>query len=156
MKAATIAELKKELNELPPKQVAELCLRITKYKKENKELLTYLLFEAHDEQQYIRNVQDEITAQFEEINTDTTYYAKKGIRKVLRMANKYIKYSGNKQTEAEVLIHYCKELKASGFRIHHYLDISKLYDRQLEKIRKAISSLHEDLQYDYLREMEEL
>jgi hypothetical protein len=156
MKAATIAELKKELNELPPKQLAELCLRLTKYKKENKELLTYLLFEAHDEQQYIRNVQDEITAQFEGLNTDTTYYAKKGIRKVLRMANKYIKYSGNKQTEAEVLIHYCKELKSSGFRIHHYLDISKLYDRQLEKIRKAISSLHEDLQYDYLREIEGL
>eukprot|EP01035_Chromulina_nebulosa_P010965 gene10965-14684_t len=68
-------------------------MKLTKYKKENKELLTYLLFEAHDEQQYIRNVQLEITTQFGEINTDNIYYAKKGIRKVLRMANKFIKYS---------------------------------------------------------------
>lgn len=156
MKAATLAELKRELNELPPKQVVELCLRLTKYKKENKELLTYLLFEAHDEQQYIRNVQLEITTQFGEINTDTIYYAKKGIRKVLRMANKFIKYSGNKQTEAEVLIYYCRELKETGIALHRYTDLLNLYNRQLEKIRKAVATLHEDLQYDYLKELEEL
>ena len=37
MKAATLSEIKKELNTLPPEQLVELCLRLSKYKKENKE-----------------------------------------------------------------------------------------------------------------------
>lgn len=156
MKAATLSELKRELNELPPKQVVELCLRLAKYKKENKELLTYLLFEAGDEQTYIDAIRQEISEQFEMLNTSNMYLAKKGIRKILRMAGKFIKYSGNKQTEAEVLIHFCKELKNTGIRIHRYLDLSNLYDRQLEKIRKAVATLHEDLQLDYKGAMDEL
>ena len=48
MKASTVSELKEELKHLPPAQLLELCLRLARFKKENKELLTYLLFEAHD------------------------------------------------------------------------------------------------------------
>ena len=44
MKAATIIELKQELNNTSPAIVSELCLRLARFKKENKELLTYLLF----------------------------------------------------------------------------------------------------------------
>lgn len=50
MKTATIAELKSELGNVPAPQLAELCIRLAKFKKENKELLTYLLFEAYDEE----------------------------------------------------------------------------------------------------------
>ena len=48
MKAASISEIKTELKGLPPAQLTELCLRLARFKKENKELLTYLLFEAND------------------------------------------------------------------------------------------------------------
>ena len=47
MKAATINELKQELQNIPPAKVTELCLRLARFKKENKELLTYLLFEEN-------------------------------------------------------------------------------------------------------------
>ena len=53
MKAATIHEIKQELSTVKPVDLVELCLRLGKFKKENKELLTYLLFEAHDEHGYI-------------------------------------------------------------------------------------------------------
>ena len=33
---------------------------------------------------------------------------------------------------------------------------SNLYQNQLKKINAVIEKLHEDLQYDYLKEMEEL
>ncbi len=56
MKAVTIKELKQELNHLSPKEVMDLCLRLSRFKKENKELLTYLLFEASDEAHYIESV----------------------------------------------------------------------------------------------------
>ena len=40
MKAATIHEIKQELVTLKPAALSELCLRLAKFKKENKELLT--------------------------------------------------------------------------------------------------------------------
>ena len=52
MRAATIQEIKQELATIKPNRLAELCLRLARFKKENKELLTYLLFEAHNEQEY--------------------------------------------------------------------------------------------------------
>ena len=56
MKAATIHEIKQELVTLKPAALSELCLRLAKFKKENKELLTYLLFEAHNETEYVKSV----------------------------------------------------------------------------------------------------
>lgn len=60
MKAASLHEIKQELTNVPTKQVLELCLRLTRFKKENKELLTYLLFEAHDQHGYIESIKKEI------------------------------------------------------------------------------------------------
>ena len=56
MKASTVHEIKTELNHLKSDDLVELVLRLSKFKKENKELLTYLLFEAHDEQGFIKSV----------------------------------------------------------------------------------------------------
>jgi len=153
MKASTISTLKKELNTLPPGDVVDICLRLTKFKKENKELLSYLLFDANNEPEYIRSVKEEIDLQFAEINFSHLYYAKKSIRKILKITSKYIKYSNHKQTEVELLMHFCAKLKKSGIRIGASNSISNLYNNQLRKINLAISSLHEDLQHDYLEEI---
>jgi len=56
MKAVTIKELKDELANLSPKEIRELCLRLARFKKENKELLTYLLFESGDESVYVGSI----------------------------------------------------------------------------------------------------
>jgi hypothetical protein len=154
MKAATIHEVKKELSELPPAKVLELCLRLAKYKKDNKELLTYLLFEAHNERAYIDNLKKEIDDQFNELNLDNLYYAKKGMRKILRITNKFIRYSGIKETEVEVLIYYCTKIKNSGVAIEDSVALTNLYHGQLKKIKKVLTSLHEDLQYDYQKELD--
>ena len=53
MKAATIHEIKAELTTLKAAQLMALCLRLSRFRKENKELLTYLLFEAHNEGDYV-------------------------------------------------------------------------------------------------------
>ena len=44
MKAATINELKSELNNIPVGQLVELCTRLARFKKENKELLQHGCF----------------------------------------------------------------------------------------------------------------
>jgi hypothetical protein len=154
MKSATVFEIKEELQQLPPAQLAELCLRLVKFKKENKELLTFLIFEAHDLNGYIEMVKAETVDEFTSINSSNLYFAKKSLRKILRNINKHIRYTGSKQAEIELLLCYCSTLKNSGISYQKSQAIVNILDQQLKKIRKAISTLHEDLQYDYNRELE--
>ena len=152
MKAVTINELKKELAGLSSRKILETCLRLAKYRKENKELLTYLLFET-DEQEYIRKITEEMDLQFEGINQTNIYYVKKSLRKTLRITNKYIKYSGNKQTEVDLLIYFCRRFKELKIPVQKSVALANLYERQIQKIRKSLHALHEDLQYDYGKEV---
>ncbi len=156
MKAASIPELKLELSNIPAEQLADLCIRLAKFKKENKELLTYLLFEAFDEQAYIENIKADILQQFEEINTSSIYFVKKSLRKIIRTLNKYIRYTGLSETEAKLLLFFCVTLKNSGIPIERNPVIKNMYLNQLKKISKAIATMHEDLQYEYARELEQL
>lgn len=149
MKAASIVEIKKVLKTLDEDQLMACCLRMAKFKKDNKELLTYLLFEEKDEQSYIELIKEEIELEFDEINSNHIYYAKKGIRKILRNITKYIRYSGKKQTEVEILICFCETLRDSGIRFRSSNALYNLYETQIRKIKKALDTLHEDLRYDY-------
>ena len=156
MKAASVNELKHELSTRSPKELLELCLRLSRFKKENKELLTYLLYEASDELAYIENIKREIDEAFKMINTKTFYYIKKSVRKILRTCKKYIRYSGQKETEVEILIYFCSKLKNMSPSIEKNVTLQNIYKRQIVLIKKALSSLHEDLQYDYERELNAL
>ncbi len=156
MKAASIKEIKQVLENSTKKELLEVCLRLAKYKKENKELITFLLFEAGDLQAYTKNVKAEIDNQFSGINQSNLYFAKKSLRKILRTINKFIKYSTSKHAEVELLIYYCIKIKESGIPIHKSTALINLFDMQITKINKALQLLHEDLQYDYLKEMQGL
>ena len=156
MKAATILELKQELLNSSPGTLTDLCLRLARFKKENKELLTYLLFEAHDPVSYIENVKNVIAFQFEGMNKSYVYLVKKTLRKILRTVAKYTRYSGLAAVEIELLIYFCTRMKALDIPIDTNPVLLTIYHNQLKKINKAIASLHEDLQYDYLKEVTKL
>ena len=153
MKAASLKEIKTELHSLHPKRIEELCLQMAKFRKENKEFLSYLLFESVDEMAYIREVKSELDDLFKEVKKSNSYLARKTIRKILSIANKYIKYSGSKQTEVEILIYFCKKIRKTGIPLPLKSALSNVYMRQINKINKSLSSLHEDLQFDYSEEM---
>jgi Zn-dependent oligopeptidase len=156
MKTASIQEVKKELIELNKAQLLELCLRLAKYKKDNKELLGFLLFNAHDIDEYIKNVNEEILEMFKEVNSSHVFFAKKTLRKILRFANKHIKYASNKQAEVEILLYYCKQFKKQGSYVFKSTALANLYAAQLKKIAKAIDNLHEDLQFEYVHTLDTL
>lgn len=156
MKTASISQIKQEMKNRSSNELLEIGLRLARFKKENKELLTYLLFEIEDEQAYIESVKNEMDRQFEEINKSNIYFAKKSIRKIVRTTNKFIRYSGRKQTEVELLLNFCRCLKDSGISMDKSVALSNIYIRQIQKIKKAISTLHEDLQYDYGEELKPL
>ncbi|MEC5145815.1 hypothetical protein [Chitinophaga sp. 212800010-3] len=156
MKAASVSDIKKELSTLPPSALSALCLRLARYKLDNKELLSYLLFEAHDPEGYLTTVKEEIDSGFEEMTGDKLYHAKKRLRKILRITNKHIRYMGSKPAEAELLVYFCTKMKESGLLSSYSIQLNNLYDQQLKKIEKVIAGEHEDLQYDYQRQLQEL
>lgn len=156
MRSSSVNELKQELATLKPAELTSLCLRLARFKKENKELLTYLLFEAQDEEGYIRSIKGEIEELFTTVNLTQLYFAKKTLRKIIRIINKYTRYSGNKQTDLELRIFFCLQLKESGIPFRQSPVLSNLYEGQLKKINALLLTLHEDLQHDYQREIVQL
>jgi len=156
MKAVTVKEISEELLNLSPKELRDLCLRFARFKKENKELLTYLLFEATDEAGYIESVKKEIDLQFGKVNKRSYYFIKKGLRRILLNTRKFIRYSHNKKTEIDLLIYYCTKLKKFNPSVQRNAALRNLYLKQVATIREKLGSLHEDLQYDYGMELEAL
>ncbi|TCZ71038.1 hypothetical protein [Flaviaesturariibacter aridisoli] len=156
MNPASLADIKSALKNQDSKELSELVLRLARYKKENKELLSFLLFHDADLPGYLREVKEELDEVFADMNKNSVYLAKKTIRKALRLANKHIRYTASKEAEIELLLHFCVSLKGSKLPLQKSAALLNLYNGQLKKVRAAISTLHEDLQYEYVRELERL
>lgn len=156
MKTASVKEIKAELENTPPQLLLQYCLRLVKFKKENKELLTYLLFESGDEASYVKSVNELLSEMFESVNKTNLYFAKKTLRKIVRTANRYIKYSDAETTEPDILIYVCEKILELNLDLKKNTALHNLYLSQIKKIKKAVGAMHEDMQYDYLRLIERI
>jgi uncharacterized FlaG/YvyC family protein len=155
IKQYSLQEVKKELQQLNGKQAAELCLRMARFKKENKELLAYLLFDAGDELAFAESFKQDIGFMVSQVPS-MSYNAAKVLRKVLKQVNKYIKFTASKQVEVELLLSFCRNYVEYVDRKTSYKPLRLILVKQLEKIKKAINKLHEDLQFDYNQEFDTL
>lgn len=155
MQAANNEQLKEALRELPAKKLIELCLRLARFKKENKELLSFLIFEAHDMSGYIQGINNLIDESFLEIPRPNAYLTKKALRRTLRAINKHHKYAASKTALVEWLLHFCERYKEKGLNKYHPAT-DKIYAQQLDKVSKLLPAIEEDLQYDYRRQLERL
>ena len=156
MKTASITDIKREIQIKNSTELKDIILRLARFKKENKELLTYLLFESADENAYIESVKQEIESMFSAINTDSYYYMKKSVRKILKHIKTRIRYSLKKETEVELMIWFCRKLAIMEPPIHHSIALENILIRQLDSIRKTLPKLHEDLRYDYEQELKDI
>lgn len=156
MKQISLNDIKQEFQHLTTKEITEVCIRLARYKKENKELVAYLLFNAHDVDGYVAGIKQSMDELFNDVNTSNVYFAKKTLRKILRIANRHIKFTANKQAEAEIRIHFCVMMKALNMRIHKNKTLFNMYTQQIKKIKIALSALHADVQYDFTRQVKEL
>ncbi|HET7118382.1 MAG TPA: hypothetical protein VFI29_17935 [Hanamia sp.] len=153
MKPPTINDIKKNLEKKDSSELLGYCLKLAKYKKENKELIGFLLFEQDDISGFVENIKQEIENLFRQINKTNIYYIKKSVRKILKEVNKQIRFSLSKQVEAELLIHFCNCIHSFSIPIKQSQQLFNLYDTQLKKIENALSELHADLQYDLKRQL---
>ena len=150
-----LQDIKKELQHLSAEQLTELCLRLVRHKKENKELLAYLLFESHNEQGFIESIKAEAGFMFSQLPAQS-YFTAKALRKILKMLTKYTKFIGNKTAEIELLLNFCQNYLQYVLRQTSYKPIRLILIRQIEKVRTSIGKLHEDLQFDYSQEFNKL
>lgn len=153
MKLEKLTDIKKELSRKNVQELTDLCLRLAKYKKENKELLNFLLFDADDPLQYAEQVKSFLENDFKTLQKHH-FYSTKSLRKILRIINRHAKYTASKPVELELLLWFCINfLKYVDARTSHK-PLQGLFIRQLDKIRLSIPKLHEDLAFDYQKEYE--
>lgn len=156
MLTASVADIRRALKEKSNAEMMKIILRLASFKKENKALLNYLLFESESEEGFREAVKEEIREEFLQVNQFSVYQAKKTIRKILKTANNYIRYSGQPQTKAEILLFFCNEMTDLPNDYFHWSVIQNLYNRQFAYAQKAIAALDEDLQFDYSQNLEAL
>lgn len=156
MKTASLKEIKTDLKEKTREELLELCLTVTKFKKENKEYLTYLLFNADAEEQYIADIKEELENSFLDINTSSYFFIRKSVRKNLKRIKTYIRYSKNKETEADLLLFFCEILSEFKPSISRNQTLVNTFYNQLKMAKNALNKLHEDLQFDYKERVENL
>jgi hypothetical protein len=156
MKASSIKEIKSELSSLSAESLQDLCLLLARFKKENKELLSYQLFEAQDEEGYVQKAKETLDESFENLNIQSTYIAKKQLRKIIRIAAKFSKYSDEKTTEITLHLYIVEKMIASGLKIQNSQQINNLYLSLIKKIKAGIATLHEDLQYDFQKQLDRI
>jgi hypothetical protein len=116
MKAATLNELKHELSHLPAEELLDLCTRLARFKKENKELLTFLLFEAHDERSYIVSVKESIASGDRTKFLKTTIYisSKKVCEKYYAMPQNIFAIPAQKLLKLRCYFSFANSLKTLG------------------------------------------
>jgi hypothetical protein len=154
MSTRSLSDIKKELQYQSPKQLLEICLQIIKLKKENKGLVEYILFDSNDLPGFIALNKNQVDLEFESVERNA-YSNKKILRKILKNITLQIKYCKNKQFDIEILMCFCKNMMAKNLHLQNSMLENMLF-AQLKKITKAIETVHEDLRYDYKKELQDL
>lgn len=154
MDSPKLSNIRKEINQLPKEILVDYCLKIAKYKTENKEFLYYLLFYNDNTEGYIDEVKKVIDDGFESLPY-SDYTATKVLRRLTRLMNKHIKFIADRPSEVELALYFCTQfINKSSPKTSHKPLIALLF-RQLKRIEKIIPKLNEDLQFDYQHEFDE-
>ena len=156
MKIASLAEIKKELAYLNERELTDLILDLAKFTTDNKAYLFFKLFGRENHHLFIEMVQEELEMEFAKANTKHYHYAKKSAQAIRRKLNKNLKLTKDKSSQIELIIFFCKNLKLYGYLNFRHPVIDNLYKVQIGKTEKLISTLHEDLQYDFKSTLEDL
>ena len=149
MKAESIIKIRKTLESSDRITLQKLCLCLAKFKIENKELLTYLLYESSEEEEYVKKIKCLINKMFCEINTDSYFYIKKSVRKIRKKIGRFSKYSNQPETEIELLIYFCNKMINIKPSIFNNKTLTNILIRTIDSSKKKNFKLHEDLQYEY-------
>ena len=156
MEIPSLAQLKKDLSYLSEKELIDLIADLAKFSRDNKAFLYFKLNERDQPQLFVDEVKEDLDEAFQTANTKNYHLAKKSAQAIRRKLNKSLKLSKNKADQAELILYFCEMLKKYGYLKHRHPVIGNLYEVQIGKAKKLISTLHEDLQSDFEYRLEDL
>lgn len=104
---------------------------------------------ADDEIGYAEERCDEID---EQLSTPGKIH-KNTLRNVVRWMDKSLRFSGDKETELRVRIHFCRRLKDNRITFGGCRVSENMVATQLKKIDAAIEKVHPDFQFDYNQQL---
>ena len=156
MEIPSLAQLKKDLSFLPEKELINLITDLAKFNRDNKAFLYFKLNEQYQPNLFVDSVRQELDEAFQLANTRSYHFAKKSAQSIRRKLNKSLKLSKNKADQAELILYFCEQMKELGYLSFRYPVIDNLFQVQLGKAQKLISTLHEDLQADFDYRIESL
>lgn len=152
----SLKTIRDELSLLTNKELISIVSALIKFRKDNKELVTYMLFDSKDETVYVKTVIEETNTAMESVNRFNAKQQIKHIRKVLRNVKKAIKISGNHETAITLLLHFCSIMKEKNLPIYRFKGINLIWERCISQIETEMLKIHEDLRYDYGEELKRL
>jgi hypothetical protein len=155
MRPASLAQIKTELKGKSREELLELCVKLAKFKVLNKEYLTYLIFEEQ-ETEFVLLVKETMQDMLGTMNTDSLFYMKKTIRKVLRYVKKCIAFSKKPPTEVELLLSFLEAIQNVEPSIFRSRVLKNMYYRQKEMMQKKLQKLHPDMAYDFQKRLDGL
>ena len=144
----SLASLKKELSGLERTELIAICARLARYKKENKELLAYLLLDADDPILYAEKIKPLLDEPFEAPYHSAWAFAKR-LRKALRQIAKYHRFTGSARGEAELLMYLLQKFEGDWRRGITQAGIQKIILRCFEKIESLLEKMDEDYGSDF-------
>ena len=156
MKPKSLKEIREELVYAEKQELVDLCLQLVRFKKENKELLTYELFYKSNKDLYLSEIEAHVDKEFEGLNDASYHYLKKGVQKINRHVKKYIRIAKDPEIEVHLLLYFLKKFKAYKPDLLKQKILNNMYHREYKLVVKRIEKLHPDLQYDFERALEEL
>ncbi len=148
MKTESLNSLRKHLSTLSSMELAQLCVDMAKYRKENKEYLQYLLFERHDHDILITDIVTSLDETMKNLSRTPSTRVKE-VRKVQKEIKKYIRFIKNPVYELQLLLWFSDALALiaeSRIARPHFIS---LYAAQVKRMTIIFDKLHEDIQYDY-------
>lgn len=155
MKANSLKEIKTELTEKNKAELIQLCIKLVKLRKENKEMLSFLLFGAENVQSYIDDLKILLQNEFTLLNFPARQKLKH-IRKTLRTLKKHIRYIEHLESEIHLRLWFCQTLIDNCSHAEIRGAYQKLIQSEIRQIENKIPKLHEDLIFDSRQELEEI
>ena len=148
MDKCSIASIRKELKNLEREELVLVCLRLARYKKDNKELVSFLVFQRNEEE-FILEVKTEIHFEFTGLKLLSAFQQKKILQKSIRKINKYSKFCLSKTFDLVMFMFICQSLRDSGISLYSHTFAGTIYKKILLKASKIHSTLHEEIQGDF-------
>lgn len=156
MELADARTIKAEIKERSHEELVELCMRLSRFKKENKALITYELFLKDDEWAFCQETKEQITEDLSAITNKQVFWLKKSVRKVLKEVSLLLRFTKEPRIEIELLTHFALELNRIVPEVHRSRILKNLYVRQVNRIQKIQQKLPEDLRLDYQADLDAL